>query len=313
MMKDLSRRSLLKGSALLAGAGAVGVTQLFNVLPAAAQFNSDLDVLNYALTLEHLEAAFYRDGLARLGASAFSFVPNIGPQSAYQYFTAIRDHELAHVATLTQVITQLGGTPVGEASYNFGYSDARGFVQVAQALENTGVSAYDGAIRFVSNPDLKEAAATIATVEARHAAYLNLINNTSPFPAAFDTPKSQAEVLAIAGPFIVANAPSGSSNMTPGVGVSITSPSANQVVTGPIAIVGTAQLQPGDQYYKVEIQGGQFGNTWTTVGTTHNRSVNNGQLEFLNAVQPGSYQLRVVTVNAGNFAQVSNTVSFTVR
>ena len=95
-MKELSRRSLLKGGALLAGASAVGVTQLFNVLPAAAQFNSDIDVLNYALTLEHLEATFDREGLNRFGAGAFDFVPSIGPKSARQYLIDIRDHEQAH-------------------------------------------------------------------------------------------------------------------------------------------------------------------------------------------------------------------------
>jgi rubrerythrin len=121
----------------------------------------------------------------------------------YDYFKLIRDHEVIHVATLIQVITSLGGTPVGSCTYNFGYTSVDQFVAIAQALENTGVMAYDGAIALIVNPDLQTAAATIATVEARHASYLNLLNGNVPFPSAFDTPKTMSEILAVAGQFIV--------------------------------------------------------------------------------------------------------------
>ena len=63
--------------------------------------------------------------------------PSSAPISAF--LIDIRDHERAHVETLTQVITDLGGEPVEEAEYNFGYTDAASFLTVAQALENTGV------------------------------------------------------------------------------------------------------------------------------------------------------------------------------
>jgi rubrerythrin len=310
-MASISRRDLLRGSAVAAGAGIVAGTQFLNFNRVSAQFNSDIDILNYALTLEHLEYAFYRDGLAQLGAGAFGGFAGAGPQSVYNNLIAIRDHEGAHVNTLRQVIQSLGGTPVEEAQYNFGYTDAASFIAVAQALENTGVSAYDGAVRFVQTPDLAEAAATIATVEARHAAYLNLLNGASPFPAAFDTPLSQAQVLAIAGPFIVsAPAPA----PAPSVGLSITTPTANQVVSGNgLSIVGTAQLLAGQDFYKVEIRGGQFGSNWVTVDQTSSTSVSNGELAFLGPVSAGSYELRIVVVDSGNFAAVSNTVPFTVR
>lgn len=309
-MSQISRRNLLRGGAIAAGAGIVAGTQLFNFQTAAAQFSNDVDILNYALTLEHLEYAFYRDGLARLGANAFTGFNAAGPASVYNYLASIRDHEGAHVNTLTSVIQSLGGTPVSEARYDFGYTDAASFLAVAQALENTGVSAYDGAIRYVQNPDLAEAAATIATVEARHAAYLNLLNGASPFPAAFDDPKSQSQILSIAGPFIVSSAPAPSAPT--GQGISITSPTPNQVVNGGISIRGSANLSSG-QYYKVEIRGGQFGNSWVTIGQTSTSSVNNGELVFLNPVQPGSYEVRGVIVQAGNFTATSASVPFTVR
>ena len=161
-----------------------------------------VDVLNYALTLEHLEYAFYRDGLEAFSADAFTsagYADNV-----YEWFGIIRDHELEHVNVITQVITDLGGEPVAEAEYDFGYTDLAGFVGVAQVLENTGVSAYQGAAQFLIDEDeLLTAALTIHGVEARHAAYLNGLQGESPFPDAVNPTLTPDEVLAAAGPFIV--------------------------------------------------------------------------------------------------------------
>jgi hypothetical protein len=166
-----------------------------------APFTNNVDVLNYALTLEHLEATFYREGLDRFGNQDYL---NLGLQTSVRdRVSTIGQDEDAHVQTLTQVITQLGGAPVQAATYDFGYSDLAGFLQVAMALENTGVAAYTGAAQYLIDSDeLLTAALTIHGVEARHAAYLNILNNTSPFPDAIDQPKTPSEVLAIAGPFI---------------------------------------------------------------------------------------------------------------
>jgi hypothetical protein len=161
-----------------------------------------VDVLNYALTLEHLEYAFYRDGLQEFTAEDFSaagYAANV-----YEWFGIIRDHEMEHVDTITKVITDLGGEPVAEAQYDFGYTDLAGFVGVAQVLENTGVSAYQGAAQFlITEDELLTAALTIHGVEARHAAYLNGLQGESPFPDTVNPTLTPDEVLAAAGPFIV--------------------------------------------------------------------------------------------------------------
>jgi hypothetical protein len=103
------------------------------------------------------------------------------------------------------VINDLGGEPVAEAEYDFGYSDLTGFIDVAQVLENTGVSAYQGAAKYLIGEDaLLTAALTIHGIEARHAAYLNGLLGDSPFPDAFNPTLTPDEVLAAAGPFIVA-------------------------------------------------------------------------------------------------------------
>jgi rubrerythrin len=203
--RRLSRRGLLGGSVKLAGGAAVALS-LASVpgalssrsVVAAQEMTSDLDVLNYALTLEHLEYSFYRDGIG-----LFDFGTDGFGQSINTNLAAIRDHEAGHVATLTEVITSLGGTPVAEQAYNFtdAYASIDGFLATAAALENTGVSAYDGAGQFITDPELLTAAGSIVAVEARHASYLNLITNESPFPAAFESPLTMDEVLEIAGPF----------------------------------------------------------------------------------------------------------------
>jgi hypothetical protein len=184
----------------LAGTPKLGLTGAFaQDSDEEPDFADDLEVLNYALTLEHLEYAFYRDGIGM-----FSFGNDAYGNSIDDYLAAIRDHEGAHVETLTGVITQLGGEPVEEATYDFGYGDdPMAFLATAAALENTGVSAYDGAGQYLESPDLLTAAGTIVAVEARHAAYLNLLTGESPFPNGFEQAKSKADILEIAGPFIV--------------------------------------------------------------------------------------------------------------
>ena len=115
--------------------------------------------------------------------------------TAFRYLSQIRDHEVAHVAFLK---TALGANAVPTCVFKFdaGLKNVDTFLKTARVLENTGVMAYDGAIRYVDTPDFLQAAATVATVEARHAAYLNLVNRASPFPAAFDTPKKPSDILA---------------------------------------------------------------------------------------------------------------------
>jgi len=188
----------LAGSAALLAGGALaaalpGVAQAYNT----GNPPTDVDVLNYALTLEHLEYSFYRDGLRKFdeqdfrSSNLFSGSGNLLRPTVYENFRHIREHEDTHVDTLKSVIRSLSGTPVSEAEYNFeetAFTSIERFVSVAKDLENTRVSAYDGAIAHIQRANLLTAGATIATVEASYASYLNLLNGTSPFPAAFDEP-----------------------------------------------------------------------------------------------------------------------------
>jgi len=171
---------------------------------AEAPFADAVEVLNYALTLEHLESTFYREGLDNIGPAAFEaagFAPEVR-----ENIVEIGRHEREHVEVLISVIESLDGTPVEEAEYDFGYEegDITGFLATAAALENTGVSAYTGAAQYAIGADeILTAALTIHGVEARHAAYLNVLTGASPFPESFDPPLTPDEVLEIATPFFV--------------------------------------------------------------------------------------------------------------
>jgi rubrerythrin len=170
---------------------------------------SDVDVLNYALTLEHLENAFYREGLERYDATDLATADALRGFSfpfratVHKRLSTVGAHETAHVEALSATITDLGGTPVEEAAYDFGYETPSEFLAVARALENTGVAAYAGAAPSVANDDVLAAALGIHSVEARHAGFLNLLEGTPPYPDGVDEPRSMADVRAVAGQFIV--------------------------------------------------------------------------------------------------------------
>ena len=203
--QGVGRRELLLRSAALFGAGTLLSSSL-----SAQTAPTDLTLLNFALSLENLEAAFYTQGLAQFSSTDFNnstFIQNFGSVisgDVYAYLSLIRNHETQHVRSLQALITSLNGTPVKPCTYNFGYKTADDFITVAALLENTGVMAYDGAMSQISSASLKTQAATIATVEARHASYLSLLTGNSPFPASFDTPATSTAILAAAAKFITA-------------------------------------------------------------------------------------------------------------
>lgn len=197
---------------LALGAGLFGLAATSLKGQATTGSANDLGILNYALTLEHLEATFYTQGLQRYSAADFNggqLARALGSgviAGVYTNLGRIRDHEVAHVQTLQKTITDLGGTPVAACTYNFGYNSPEQFLQVAAVLEDLGVQAYNGAIARIQAQALKAAGMSIATVEARHSSYLELLNLAIPFPKAFDGTKTMQEVLAAAMP-LIANCP----------------------------------------------------------------------------------------------------------
>lgn len=157
-------------------------------------YTNDIKVLNYALIAEQLEAAYYNQYVSNYSSTDYT---NNGFPDASIYFILIREHENAHVQFLRTTITQRGGTPVSACSYNFSVTDVRSFITLSRTFENTGVSAYLGAIDKIRDPSIILGAATIATVEARHAAYLNNLTGVVPFPDVTDTPVEPPQIVTI--------------------------------------------------------------------------------------------------------------------
>jgi len=188
-----SRRSFLTGSAAALAGGALMAVPGVAMAHNASGSPTDIDILNYALTLEHLEANFYRRVLDKFGEKEFeraNVLDGLGRYvrgNVYDNFRIISDHEDTHVKTLVSIIEEdLGGEAVPASEYDFGITSVASALRTARTLENTGVSAYDGAIAHIQAAEYLTAGATIATVEARHASYLNLLNKKPPFPEAFD-------------------------------------------------------------------------------------------------------------------------------
>lgn len=234
-LEHVTRRHMFSlGKKALAAAAPIAFASVLN--KAYAQSGSVVtDVLNFALTLEYLEAEFYNRGLAAGG---------LIPAQYRDLFDQIRKHEDAHVALLRSA---LGGAAVSKPNFDFTakgtfptvFTNFQTFSAVAQAFEDTGVRAYKGqAANLMSNKAVLTIALQIHSVEARHAARIRMLNtmkgwitgmdgfpgavyageqaarerevnvagltglSESTISEAFDEPLTKEQVLAIATPFI---------------------------------------------------------------------------------------------------------------
>jgi len=193
-VNGLTRGSFILRSAFAVGtvysAGAIGPY----VKHALAQSKAgDIDVLNFALTLELLETAFYERALTlRLSGEVREMAQAFGTQ------------EREHVAAIKETIDGLGGKPDAAPRFSFPIRDERSFLALAQTLEETGVSAYNGAAGQIEAPEVLAAAGQIVQIEARHAAAIRTARSQAPAPLAFDKSLGREQVLQAAKPFIKA-------------------------------------------------------------------------------------------------------------
>jgi rubrerythrin len=153
----------------------------------------DITIVNYALTLEYLETEFYK----KVVKSGLFTGPT---QSLLQTIAA---QEQTHVDALKHAAVKLGGTPVAKVVGKFPVTSAAQVAKLAATVENLGASAYLGQAANIVNLEILQAALSIHTVEARHAAILNTLNKLSITPdGAFAKPADMATVLAAVKPFL---------------------------------------------------------------------------------------------------------------
>jgi rubrerythrin len=192
---DHARRNFIKVAAIIGAGSTLAAATTRDRWASADVSASDLEILNYALTLEYLEAEFYTKGLEGGSLSGRDL----------ELVEPIREHEQDHVRTVKQTILDLGGKAVSKPEFSFPdgtFKSKKKFLETASAFEELGVTAYHGQVPRVKNPDILAAAASIAGVESRHAAVVADLLGGNPFPAPFEMQMTMKQVLAAADDFI---------------------------------------------------------------------------------------------------------------
>lgn len=188
-----TRASFLRKAGIGAGA-LIGGGALLGAVPSlasagTAQATADADVLNYALTLEYLEAAFYNEAVSTGALKGETAV----------FAKVVAAHENAHVAFLKSA---LGAKAVAKPKFNFKGTTGKQatFQATAEVLEYTGVAAYLGQVGNIKSKAILNAAGSILPIEAYHAAWIADIrrHGAKPYPApvAFAKGKTKAQILA---------------------------------------------------------------------------------------------------------------------
>ncbi len=207
---DLDRKRFLKmagsagaasfGAFVMAACGSSKNSASTAAAPAATSSTSsatsatgDVAILNYALTLEYLETAFYEKVIA-----AGFYKGKVGT-----LLKSFGQQEASHVAALKAAVMKLGGTPVAQPAAKFPIENATQVAELAYTVENLGASAYLGQAGAIKSPEVLASALAIHSVEARHAATLATLVKKSITPdGAFAKPADMSTVLAAVKPFL---------------------------------------------------------------------------------------------------------------
>ncbi len=193
------RKAAIGGGAVLTSGAIMGMLPEASL--GAPSKKQDLKILNYALTLEFLEAAFYKEAVDSGALSG----------QVLEFARLVNSDEQAHVVALRKTIKALGGKPVASPTFDFQGTnrDQAKFLETAFVLENTGVRAYLGQAGRLKSKALLAAAGSILTVEARHSGAVAVLLNQAPFEVGgaksiapsgpFDKPASMKAILKAVG------------------------------------------------------------------------------------------------------------------
>jgi rubrerythrin len=179
---SMTRAQLLVRAAVAGGVAAAGPL----AARAVADIRDDVGLLEYMLSLEYVQSGLYRDAIKQIDLST----------DVARLAGELRDEEVEHVDALRATIEEAGGSPPERLPLDFGSALASeaAFLKLANTLEDTTVSAYNGAAPRVESREFLAIFASIAQVEARHAALVRLVRDKPPAPLAFDKASNRQDV-----------------------------------------------------------------------------------------------------------------------
>lgn len=184
--REFGRRAVATGLWAAVGTAALGLPS-----DAAAQSITDVDILNFALNLEYLEAEFYTvattgrriedlgigvSGVGTLGGTVGGSVVSMDNR-AMQVARDIANEEQMHVRLLRSALgsAAIAKPAINLAALGIGFGSINEFLTLARAFEDVGVTAYNGAAPLISSRAILASAAGIALTEAQHAGVLRYL------------------------------------------------------------------------------------------------------------------------------------------
>jgi len=189
----------MKAFSILAVGSAIASTAL--ALPALTKRQDiDADILQFALTLEHLENVFYKQAIAML--SEEMFIDAGYTAMYYSNLKYIAHDEEAHVELLTSALSAAGAMPVAACEYDFGFTDVKSFITLSSVLEGVGTSAYLGGAPLITSKDYLSVAGSILVTEALHTSMQRAAAGEVPMANPYGTALTPNPVYTLAASFI---------------------------------------------------------------------------------------------------------------
>ncbi|EPS35267.1 hypothetical protein H072_11398 [Dactylellina haptotyla CBS 200.50] len=190
----------MKFSILFFSSIAIILARSTGAVPIIKKADIDLVVLQFALTLEHLENVFYKKALSTL--PEYKFLAAGFTREYYQNLKYIAHDEEAHVKLLTDGITTAGGMPVAACTYDFPITDVKSFIGLSSILEGVGTSAYLGSAPLITSKDYLAVAGSILVAEALHTSMQRQALHRVPSANPYGTPLTPSPVYTLAAAFI---------------------------------------------------------------------------------------------------------------